>query len=213
MNTQEAIKALTAAGKTGEVTALLDREGASAARIYEEIRQDHTRTEEYKRWMMANAYTGRRQRVDKELSTMASRVVRVDRDDAERVFGVKGLPGDAASLAISRRDAADRVAGVTVASELRELLRRATRTGDEVLARAVAEKALDNQDADTLNQFIADRPEVDAAVERLWNANRASKDTFGMTMHLSGLRPHELSGMDSGAIESLARTEPTKQPA
>lgn len=217
MDMSEAMQALTEAGQAKAVEGVLAREGGAAARVYEDIRSDHTRTEEAKRWMLANAYMGRRTRVEQELSTMASRIVRNDRDDAERVIGTKGLAGDAASLVISRRDAADRVAGVTDVDELRTLLRRATRSGDEVLARAIAEKALENGDGTTMQQFIADRPDLDSAAERLWNAQQARErsfgQSFGLSMNLSGLRPHELSGLYAGDIEDLVKAEPGMQRA
>lgn len=147
--------------------------------------------------------------VEAELVEMASRVVRVDRDDAERVFGTKGLDGDAASLAISRRDAGDRVAAAGGPSELRELLRRATRSGDEVLARAVAERAVEDQDAGTMHAFIADRTQLDAASERLWNARRAGNDSMMLSMQLLNLVPEELQGMTFDSIEQLAGQEPS----
>lgn len=208
MNTQEAIKALAAAGKGGEVKEYLDAEGKKAAGRYAAIRNESMYTDEAKRWQLAVAYVQQRRRIDQELADKASRVIRTDRDDAERVFGVKGLAGDAASLVISRRDAADRVSAVQDRSELRELLRRATRSGDEVLARAVAERAVEMQDATTMNQFLADRPNLDAAGERLWNAQRSEHDSMGFVMHLMALRPQELSGMSAQSIENLANNEP-----
>lgn len=208
METQEAIKSLAAAGKGDEVKEYLEAEAKRANANFARIRGESMYTDEAKRWQLAVAYVQQRRRVDQELADKASRVIRTDRDDAERVFGVKGLAGDAASLVISRRDAADRVAAVKERSELRELLRRATRSGDEVLARAVAERAVEMQDATTMNQFLADRPELDAAGERLWNAQRAEHDTMGYSIHLLGLKPHELSGMDRAAIEHLANNQP-----
>lgn len=204
MNTQEAIKALAAAGKGSEVKAYLTAEATKAAGRYDQIRNESMYTDEAKRWQLAVAYVQQRRRIDQELADKASKVIRTDRDDAERVFGVKGLNGDAASLVISRRDAADRVAAVEERTELRELLRRGTRSGDEVLARAVAERAVEMQDATTMNQFLADRPELDAAGERLWNAQRSEHETFSYSMQLGAVRPHELSGMPAVSIEALA---------
>jgi len=208
MDTIDAIKTLNAAGKGTEVMELLQKEAGSAARTYEQIRSDGMYSDEARQWQLAVAYVQRRHRIDRELADKASRVVTVDRDDAGNVFGIKGLEGDQASLVISRRDAADRVAVVTDRGELRELLRRATRSGDEVLARAVAERALENQDPATMNAFLADRPHLEAAGERLWRAQQASRDTFAFSMHLGAVRPHELSGMSADSIEALASTQP-----
>lgn len=210
MNTQEAVKSLMGAGQATDVQELLEKKSDAADRNYRQIREDKMTSAEGQRWQLAVAYMRTRREVDKLLGEMASRVVRSDRDDAERVFGVKGLPGDAASLAISRRDAADRVANAADRVELRELLARATRSGDEVLAHAVAERAVENQDDTTMTQFLADRPELDAAGERLWNMKRATNnnDTWALTMHLHSLIPGELQGMSRDSIEVLAQTPP-----
>lgn len=209
MDLQEGMKALHAAGRSGEVVELLDAETKKAGEAYRVLREDGTRTDDYKRWTLAVQYMRHRRSVEEQIAQKASTAVRSDRGDAEAVFGVRGLPGDAASLVISRRDAADRVAKVEERTDLRELLARATRSGDEVLARAVAERAVEMQDANTMNQFIADRPDLEAASERLWNAQRAGDASMVMTMRLAGLRPAELSGMDRGSIEYLVDNEPT----
>lgn len=194
MKTQEAAKVLAAAGKRADVEALFSRHARTAATQYEQIRADDS-TQEAKRWQLAVACTRRRREVDQELAEMASREVRVDRDDAANVFGVKGLEGNAASLTISRRDAADRAAAIQDREELRELLARATRSGDEVLARAVA-----------------DRPHLEDAAERLWNAEQAKSNTLGVTMRLLDLMPAELSDMDFDSIQTLADSREPQEP-
>ncbi|MGY1845524.1 hypothetical protein [Modestobacter sp. SYSU DS0875] len=217
MDTNEAINALVTAGQGSEVGALLKEEGEAAHRAYRSISDDHTRTDEFKRQELARHYLSRRKTLESKLTDMASKAIGSDRDDAERVFGVKGLAGDAASLAISRRDAADRVAAVQDRDELRDLLRRATRSGDEVLAHAVAERAVEMQDPETMTQFVADRPTLGSAAERLWNAkqaeNRSLNQRFQMTMLLGSLRPSELGGMYIGDIEMLAAGEPASRAA
>lgn len=205
---QDAIRALAKAGRSDEVAELLDKAAKRAAVDYAEIRKDRTRSADGLRWLLAQAYVQHRRSVDKRLADMAATVVRRDREDAEAVFGVKGLPGDAASLIISRRDAADRVAAVERREDLRDLLARATRSGDEVLARAVAERAVEMHDSTTMNLFLADRPHLETAGERLWNAECAADDTFATTVRLGGIRPAELTGMAAGAIEQLAESQP-----
>ena len=179
MNRQDAIKVLLRAGKRSDLIDAIARKAESAARGYAEIREDASRTDDYKRWALAVAASQANRALNDELEKMASRVVVHDRDDAGRVFGTVGISGDPASLVISRRDAGDRVAEISKTGELRDLLARATRSGDEVLARAVAERALEMGDAKTLEKFAEDRPNLDAAVERLWKAERADDDTFG----------------------------------
>ena len=205
MKRQDAIKTLAKAGKSKDVREVIDRYNQRADNQFRQIRSDAGRTDEYKKWAMAVASTQIRRSLDTELEQMASRVVATDRGDAEQVFGTRGLPGDPASLVISRRDAGDRVAGINDGKELRTLLARATRSGDEVLARAVAERALEMQSAETLNKFAEDRPHLDSAVERLWNSERAASDTFGLTVGLMGLRPQELGDMSFDSIDALAR--------
>jgi hypothetical protein len=173
MDRQEAIQALLRAGKQRELDEVLEKRGQRAQAVFESIRSDGTRTAEHTRWALAVASAQHLSSLTEELTRMASRVVNTDRDDAERVFGVRGLTGDPASLVISRRDAGDRVAAITERDELRALLARATRSGDEVLARAVAERAVEMQDDTTMNQFIKDRPDLDTASSRLWDAERA----------------------------------------
>lgn len=212
MELKDALKSLHAAGRSQEAADLVAEAAKRATGAYREITQDRSRTEEYTRRALAQHYVGTRKAVEKRIMDMGATAARSDRGDAEAVFGVRGLPGDAASLVISRRDASDRVANVEDQAELRQLLTRATRAGDEVLARAVAERAVEKQDADTMNQFLADRPELDAAGQRLWDARRAGDVSLAMTVQLAALRPPELSGMDRAGIEYLASNEPAGPP-
>jgi len=199
------MEALIGAGKQDELVKVIDDHTARAVRAYDEIRHDPTRTDDYKRQQLAASYLRHRDRLDAKLVDMASGVVRTDRADAKTVFGTAGLDGDPASLAISRRDAADRVASIQSVDELRTLLARATRSGDEVLARAVAERALENQDADTMNAFLADRPQLEAPAERLWRSTQAvDRDSIMISFRMTGLMPQELSGTGGYAIDALA---------
>lgn len=214
MERQDAIKKLLKAGKREQVVETIDRHVTQAARAYQEIRNDPTRNEDYKRWSLAVSANRVNRSLTEELVREAGRVVVTDRDDVDRVFGTHGLAGDSASLVISRRDAGDRVAGITSPDELRALLARATRTGDEVLARASAERAMEIRDTKTLHQFLEDRPHLDDAVQRLWNSEQASDNTMGIAFQLSGLRPSELGDLSFGSIENLADSgEPTQAPS
>lgn len=205
MERQDAIKALNRAGRAKDVAKMIDEAVDQATRAFKEVRSDATRTDEYKRWHLAVASSRANRALNEKLERAAKDVVSTDRDDAEKVFGVRGLSGDAASLVISRRDAGDRVAEITNPQELRDLLTRATRTGDEVLARAIAERAMEIADTATLHQFVADRPQLDTPLERLWKAERASQDTWGATVRLGGLKPDELHGMSFDSIDALAQ--------
>ena len=192
MKRQEAIKALLVADKGDEAEKVISEVVGRANDAYRSVREDPELSDEGKRIRLKQHYEDADRVITERLVKLAKEVTRWDRDDAERVFGTKGLSGDPAALAISRRDAADRVAKVTKREELRELLARATRSGDEVLARAVVEKAMRDRDADTVNQFIADRPALEDATERLWKAETAATGTLRVNMGLLGLKPNEL---------------------
>lgn len=204
MSTRDAYKALVAAGKRADAHKVIADKTRSVQNQYNEIRQDRSRTEDYKKHLFANSYLAARRSIDEELNRLASRVIQIDRDDASNVFGTAGLPGDPASLSISLRDASDRVAGIQEGKDLRELLARATRSGDEVLARACVQRAMEMQSAETVNAFTADRPGLEAATERLWNSQQAEHDSFSLTMELIAMQPGELSGMGHDAIEAAA---------
>lgn len=215
MNRQEAIRALVLAGKTEAVEQLIAKKVAEARTRYDDVRADDTRTEEYRRRELAQNFEAFNDGLTDELVKMAGTSVRTDRVDAGGVFGVDGLPGDEASLVISRRDAGDRVAGITDPEELRDLLARATRQGDEVLARAVAERAFENHDSKTLSKFVEARPHLEDAAVRLWDArlreDRAVDVGWQASIMLSELRPEELNGMSIDVIRSLASDDaPTR---
>ncbi|TKV61343.1 hypothetical protein FDO65_07020 [Nakamurella flava] len=90
--------------------------------------------------------------------------------DAQNVTGIGGLTGDPNMLQMSMRQATDKVADVNDSAELTKMLRRATQQGDEIMARAIAGRALALRYTRPLHQFVKDRPELDAAVERLWES-------------------------------------------
>ena len=211
MTRQDTIKELRKAGKTADVKDILKRHGDTAQRAYAEIRADERTSDTFKRQSLAVAHVRAQREVDAELQRAVSQVVHLDRDDASVVFGTKGIDGDAASLIIARRDAGDRVSQVTDQQELGTLLRRATRRGDEIMARAIAERATEIDSADVMNQFLADRPNLDAAGTRLWNAERA---TTGWDMNITGaiseLGAPEFAGMTVDRVADVAEGNEAK---
>jgi hypothetical protein len=209
VDANEAIKILVTAEHAESVEEYLTARGESAAAHYADIARDDSLSEKGRTRQLARAYLSHRQTVERDLADRAARVTRVDRGDAESVFVTAGLSGDPANLIIARRDADDRVASAE-AHDLPAMLRRATRAGDEVMARAIVARAVENGDADTVNQFTADRPDLQAATERLWDAERAQTDTFSTNVLLAALRPGELSRVHTQDIEVLADTEPSE---
>lgn len=206
MDRQEAIKTLIRAGRGDEISKTIQKWVSRANDKHEDLRNDHSRTEEYRRWGMAVATKQADQALTDELVSLAASAGRYERDDASRVFGVAGMSGDAASLVISRRDAGDRAARVTRKDELMDLVVRATRSGDEILARAAAERATELQYAEVVNKFLETRPNLESAAERLWDAQNADAGTAVMqfTMQLSAMKPKELVGESFGSIRAMA---------
>lgn len=206
MERQEAIKTLVKAGKASEVKEFLDSKAKSAQTQYRQIQDDPDLTDDAKRARVAKCYMSVIEGVNDELSRKASLVFHNDKDDASSVFGIKGLDGDPASLAISRRDAADRIAACSNAKEVRELLRRATRSGDEVLARAAVEWAVETQSAETANEYLKSRPQHEAALQRLWDGAKAESGSgsLQMAMAVGGLRPPGMFSMSDASINAVA---------
>ncbi len=185
-----AVDTLVRSGRRVDVAELYDTTAARAQRQYAEIRKDTTRTPECQAAELKRTYEVIRADLTEKVIEMARGADRDDRQDAVRVFGVAGLSGDAASLAISARDAADRTAQTTDSEGLLKLLERATRVGDEVLARAVVQRAVEDGLAGIVNAFTDARPELRDTTERLWSrARNEDAGSFDLVMKLLAVRP------------------------
>ncbi len=133
------------------------------------VRNDPSLTAEYKQRHIARHYLDAK-RAHAEVVEQDTH----DRDARRRMLeqdvlgtGVSGL--DSGAAIVSRRDAGDRAAALQDEREALALLRRADRSGDEPLARAIAERALDEQWAEVGNAFIANRPTIAPRYEELWD--------------------------------------------
>ncbi|MDQ3485447.1 MAG: hypothetical protein M3445_08600 [Actinomycetota bacterium] len=189
-----AVDTLIRAGRKADIDALYDSVGTQAQAAYRSIEEDSTRSDTWKQEQLDQEYERVKTSVADRLVSMARDAEHDDQRDATRVFGSAGLPGDAASLAISARDAADRVATAD-ADDLRDLLDRATRMDDEVLARAVVRRAIDEGAAKVVNDFTERRPELLDATERLWDRARRSDQTgFGSTFQSLAIMPPGRTG-------------------
>lgn len=186
---QQQMQALTRAGRRGEVHEKLEGLCRQAGASYASIRNDPDHSDSWKAEALRAAHRSVTAELDEWLERNVSSALRSERADYAAVFGVDGLPGDVASLAISRRDAADRVAAAGNRSDLVELLKRATYSGDEVLARAVAERAFREQDVAILNDYLEDRHNVHEPAKRLWSGSQRQGDTMEFAGLLLGLRP------------------------
>lgn len=166
----------------------------------EAVRSDNTRTPEWKKANIARIHS-QMQAEQAKLVEQRDALVRVEQRKLEqKVFGA-GSGGDAASLVISRRDAGDRAASLKTETEAQELLARAERSGDEPLARAIAERAYEMQWADVANGFLENRPALAEPFEQLWNQRAPSLHEEMMTAFALQGTPHELVGMSAREIQ------------
>ncbi|MFH6687312.1 hypothetical protein QVL82_00535 [Cellulosimicrobium funkei] len=189
METLDAITAIVRAGKGQEARELIERAGRAAKASYDRIKSDTDYTPDARRRRMEEVHQGCRQALDQELTSLASRVGYDDRADVARAFGIAGLAGDPASLAISMRDAQDRAGKEESSDGLLDLVRRATRNGDEVLARAAAQRAMELRYDKPLHEFCETRPALGSIVENIWNAQRRGVNRLQWTLQLSALKP------------------------
>lgn len=191
---------------TQKIDQIRDRYSASLERI----RSETTRSEAWRMAELAKVYIAIRSAVGKEQRRVDAASKDALRDAQHRVLGTGGLKGELGSLTISQRDAADRVAGVQSSHEALELLDRANRAGDEVLARAIAARALDSQWVEVANAFLEERPELDEPFNLLWAREHGSAATlqqdFYIQSAIEALRPAELAGLGDLQITRLARS-------
>src|SRR3954451_17325367 len=127
---RDALTSLQRLGRADDAdTPLTDAESTT----YDDLLQDKARSQDWKTTQSAQRYIAILATLASKLTAVANRAGTQDQDDAARCFGVKGLSGDVASLAISRRDAGDRVDS-SDPSKLGDLLATAVRNGDDVLS-------------------------------------------------------------------------------
>ncbi len=204
MNRQDHIKKLVENGKTADLVALTERIADRARASYAAIMNNDRLSDSGRRKDLAITFANYDDELSREIKAQADRIFTIDRDDASTVFGTKGLVGDPASLTISMRDAADRVDSIGNQVELKQVLERATRTGDEVLARAVVRKAVESRYADVVNAFTAARPDLLDATERLWSQEEAKGVPFGYTAARYGLIPPGFESASASEIRAAA---------
>ncbi len=180
-------------GKGDQLDDLMARLADQASAGYAQIADDDTRADSWKSEQLDRLHQSTVVSLDAELTRMAGSSTNGHRSDFGRVFGTEGVSGDAASLAISRRDAGDRVDSVQSTDDLLKLLERANVSGDEVLARAVAEKAYENRNSRVLNRFLETRPELDEPATRLWkrrlDQEQEPERLWNFAMQMAALKP------------------------
>jgi hypothetical protein len=171
---------------------------------FDGVRRDTSRTPEWHKHRLAGLWLDMQAEVKQAREQATADGQAHIRSLTRKAFGVDGISGDAGSLAISMRDAADRVAQVENRDELVLLLHSATHSGDEVLARAVARQAFERGDSDLLDTYASIRPEAEASLGKL---REMTTDTLQSRVHESMLasaaKPGELQGMDEFACQRL----------
>jgi hypothetical protein len=172
---------------------------------YDNIRQEPGRTPEWRRQQLARLYREARTESNVAMETHKAAQAQRKRSFESKVYGLGGIAGDPASLAISRRDAGDRAANLKNDAEAQTLLERAERSGDEPLARAIAEQAISSGWLNTTNAFLDRRPHLDEAVNELWSVTaRSLQDDIREAMTLGSLKPSELVSMTDQDVDRTA---------
>ncbi|MFJ1510908.1 hypothetical protein [Cellulosimicrobium funkei] len=172
------------------------------------IRNDRSRTQEWKNAQLAKVYLNIHSLVEQAQAKVDTAERDTLRDAQHRVLGTVGLKGDSASLIISQRDAADRVASIDSVDKALHLLAQANSTGDQVLARAIAGVALRNQWVNVADAFLAEYPELNDPYNQLWANEHGGPSSLAQEVFLESavdaLRPRELAGMGLFHIQHLA---------
>lgn len=178
---------------------------ARYAQDVKDIRADTRLSDDGKRRALAQAYLRTREELqrlqDQESEASAKRRRALERS----LFGLSVGRGDAATLSL--RDAQQRVATARKPAQALELLATAERTGDDILARAVAAHAWDRSWTKVLDAYAAERPgvldlfhELDS-LEKQQNVGR--RMATGMAFRLPV--PSELKGVYAqAALRELA---------
>ncbi len=131
---------------------------ARYAQDVKDIRADSHLSGEGKRRALAQAYLRTREELQ-QLQKKESEAVAKRRRELERsLFGLSAGRGDAAMLSL--RDAQQRAAGLKAPAQALTLLATAERSGDDILARAVAAHAWDRGWTRVLDAYAAERPGV-----------------------------------------------------
>lgn len=201
-----ALQTLQRLGQSALAEPLLTEAADEIAAVSSPIDLDTSRSDSYKLTAQAKLYINVIGALAGKLTAAANTAGAQDAADAASVFGIKGLPGDVASLAISRRDAGDRASNITDPIQRQRLLKQAARTGDDCLSRAIVQSAFDFNDPDTINAFMSAYPDLAPAVQRLWDAahRKTTAVDLAMSWQLAALKPPAISSLADYEIASAA---------
>ncbi|NWL13500.1 hypothetical protein DM793_19740 [Paenarthrobacter nitroguajacolicus] len=178
----------------------------------EAIRQNRNLSADGKRAQIAALYLRNKEEVGKlEKQEAATRTNRINHI-RKTVFGLSGNPGP--QDVISYRDAQDRVANLGTDDEAKaaQLFDRAQLSGDNILAAAVVNRALEAGWVNVANSYIEAHPYYGSMVEELWYLNQDSPENEtnlgkafenSLAFHLE--KPHEIGNVHlESQIEAIA---------
>lgn len=177
-----------------------DRIREDAARRFDQIRNRGELNTNAIAVLMARDYLSFKQEMDKLAQTTGQDNSATVRRLNQAAFGIDDIAGNAvdrAAASVSYRDAQDRVAKVEQPNEAAALLDRAENSNDELLARAIAQRAFEQRAFDPswddlLDRYIATRPKAQSAVNALLAGSGAPqiRDLFAWVLPV----PSELAG-------------------
>lgn len=174
------------------------------------IRNDSKLTAEGKRQQVAAVYLQAKRQLEFLKADEAQKRTAQITDLRRTLFGSSGTAD--AQTAISYRDAQERMGALGIEDEDKaaKLLDQAMLSGDDVLVKAVIQRALDAQWANVANKYIDQHPYYGAKLEELWNLDSDSSegiDAVGfmnsLTFHIE--KPSELNNLyDDARVEAVA---------
>ncbi len=164
----------------------------------EQIRADEDLNEHARRRHLKEAHQEARTKHGELFEAQRQQITERLEKKRKAVLGPPHISGaDKASLAISYRDALDRVSSITESKVLTEKLQRAENTGDDVLARAILARGYELRDESVVGSYLEKYPNdlerwnrfMDAAQE--YNTLDEQNRMFG---DLGPEKPRELGG-------------------
>lgn len=142
---------------------------------------------------------------DADTQQRSTQRLKLERD----LFGL-GRGGGTSLNSLAWRDAQDRAAQIGDIKEAQRLLNRATRGGDESLARAIAAQAAELGWGDVLKAYFADKPK-DAARYDEWAQLKRDENSIQAKFDRSStyvlFSPSEISKLQPHQIEQLAASD------
>lgn len=161
--------------------------------------------------LLARAYVKGKSEMDALRERTSSTSTANSRHFYQAAFGIDDIAGasgvNRASASVSYRDAQDRVASLDSPQAADYLFTRAENSGDELLARAIAQRAYDEGQflgwGDILDRYLATRPAAQRAVNELLNARSNSMSASNLFAFVF-IPPAQLGGLADYQIQALA---------